>query len=87
MEKRHEGRGRRQSCCSRVGEDRATPRGARAYKEEGVLGCRSAGLGSGIQREKGMTKLMSLLILPPVTIGVQVQAQEKGDMPHCQVSA
>lgn len=34
-----------------------------------------------------MNKLMSLLVLPPVTMGVQVQAQEKGDMPHCQVSA
>lgn len=34
-----------------------------------------------------MNKLMSLLILPPVTTGVQVQAQEKGDTPHCQISA
>lgn len=38
-----------------------------------------------------MNKLVSLLILPPVTMAVQVQmtrsqAQEKGDMTHCQVS-
>lgn len=51
-------------------------------------GCGSAGLGSGMSGEKGRNKLVSLLVLPPVTMRGQAQVtksqeQEKGEMPHC----